>query len=78
MTGWSGSDVELREEMYECSQYNDKRRATLAQMEEIGWVLHSDTRKGGTVGFISAKEWRKKHRDEELIPTSALTKPFPR
>ena len=44
-----------------CSDYNDRRRASLREMEEIAWILRSDTRKGD-IGFVKASALRPRER----------------
>jgi hypothetical protein len=38
-----------------CSDYTDRRRASLREMEEIAWVLRSDVRRN-QIGFVRAKD----------------------
>jgi hypothetical protein len=38
-----------------CSGYSDRRQASLREMEEIAWVLRSDTSRG-TVGFVRSSK----------------------
>ena len=38
-----------------CSSYSDRRRPSLYEMEDIAWVLRSDTRKN-QIGFVRARE----------------------
>ena len=44
-----------------CSDYSDRRRASLREMEEIAWVLRSDTRKG-EIGFVKASTLKARER----------------
>lgn len=50
----------------ECSEFTEKKRQTLKQMEEIAWVLAHNgyTRK---VGFVPARELQTDEHEIELI-----------
>jgi len=41
-----------------CSEYADRRRASLYEMEQIAWILRSDPKKN-TIGFVKASELRR-------------------
>ena len=41
-----------------CSDYTDRRRGALHEMEEIAWILRSDPKKN-TIGFVKASELRR-------------------
>lgn len=50
-----------------CTAYSDRRRASLREMEEIAWILRSDSRRN-SIGFVPARRLRAKDRfvlDEE-------------
>ncbi len=51
----------------ECNRYIDRAQPSLWAMKEIAWVLQVDARRQ-SIGFLSAKQWRKENRDEMLIP----------
>ncbi|MBV9768887.1 MAG: hypothetical protein JOZ32_04895 [Bryobacterales bacterium] len=51
----------------ECNRYVDRSQPSLWAMEEIAWVLQSDSKRQ-KIGFITAKEWRKLNENENLIP----------
>jgi len=36
-------------------------------MRQIAWVLQTDSKRQ-KIGFLRAKEWERKHEDEELLP----------
>lgn len=44
-----------------CTKYISTQHPTLREMEEIAWVLRSDTKKN-TVGFVRASDLAPKHR----------------
>jgi len=52
----------------ECSRYVDRSRPSLWDMREIAWVLQTDSKRQ-KIGFLRAKEWERKHEDEELLPS---------
>lgn len=47
-----------------CTDYSDRRRAGLYEMEEIAWILRSDPVKK-TIGFVRASELRRIVVDDE-------------
>lgn len=51
----------------DCNRYVDRAQPALWAMKEIAWVLESDSKRQ-KIGFITAKEWRKLNRDEDLVP----------
>jgi hypothetical protein len=44
-----------------CSDYSDKRRPSLREMEEIAWVLTSDPRRN-EIGFVRASALKPRDR----------------
>jgi hypothetical protein len=44
-----------------CSDYSDRRRASLRDMEDIAWVLRSDARRN-QIGFVRAKDLKPSDR----------------
>lgn len=44
-----------------CSAYSDKRRPSVREMEEIAWILRSDSRKN-TVGFVPSRSLKPRDR----------------
>lgn len=48
-----------------CSDYSDRRHASIHEMEEIAWLLRSDPKKG-TIGFVKASEIRRFVLRDEL------------
>ena len=48
-----------------CSSYTDRRQPSVREMEEIAWVLRSDT-KSKAIGFVRASELRL--RDRFVLP----------
>lgn len=59
--------VETR--VVECNRYNDRAKPSLWEMRQIAWVLQTDSRRE-KIGFLRAKEWERKHDDEELLPSN--------
>lgn len=57
--------VQIR--VVECSEYENKSHPPLWAMKEIAWVLQMDSRRE-RIGFIKAKEWERKHEDEDVLP----------
>jgi hypothetical protein len=57
----------VRMRVTECNRYVDRAQPQLWAMKEIAWVLHSDSKRR-RVGFLSAKEWRSKNEDEDVVP----------
>lgn len=55
---------EMKAEAYDCSSYEDKRQASLQNMYKTAWYLRTDEFRN-SIGFVSAREWRKFRRDEE-------------
>jgi hypothetical protein len=44
-----------------CTEYADRRQASLREMEETAWVLRSDLKKG-TIGFVKASALKPRER----------------
>jgi hypothetical protein len=44
-----------------CTKYVSAQHPTLLQMEDIAWVLRSDTKKN-TIGFVRARDLAPNHR----------------
>ncbi len=61
------TEREVRTRVVECNRYIDRTRATLWDMQQIAWVLRTDS-KHQAIGFVRAKEWQRRHEDEELLP----------
>lgn len=61
-----GTPLELTHLVAECSEYYNKNLPSLAAFEKGAWIL--TTSKARTLGFVTAQEWREKHRDEEMLP----------
>ena len=56
--------VALRERVYSCSDYEDKRVPKLYDFESIAWVMV--TKKASRdAGFVSPKEYKKKYKKDE-------------
>ena len=58
-------DLDTR--VVECNWYVDRTLPSLRDMKQIAWVLRTDSKRQA-IGFVRAKEWERKHKDEELLP----------
>ena len=48
-----------------CSGYSDRRQPTLREMEDVAWVLRTDSR-SKSIGFVQARDL--KPRDRYVLP----------
>jgi hypothetical protein len=55
-------DLETR--VVNCNCYVDRSQPSLWAMKQIAWVLRTDSKRQ-EIGFVRAKEWERKHEDEE-------------
>jgi len=53
-------------EAYECSEYEDKRLPSKRDMEDTAWILRTNPKQKGTLGFFSPSQLRELRR-EKLI-----------
>jgi len=60
-------DRRIEMQVTECNRYVDRAQPALWAMKEIAWVLEADSKRQ-KIGFVSAKEWRKLNKNEELVP----------
>lgn len=60
----SGNSMRIKKPVVECSEYCNKTTKSLWDMEKIAWVLA--TKNGKPIGFLSAREARKKQEDNEI------------
>jgi len=44
-----------------CTDYSDRRQASLREMEEIAWILRTDARRN-EIGFVHASKLRERDR----------------
>ena len=58
---------DIKTRVVECNRYVDRSQPSLWEMRQIAWVLRNDPQREA-IGFIRAKEWERKHQDEELLP----------
>jgi hypothetical protein len=63
----TGNGRKVHTQIVECSAYVDRSKTTLREMEQIAWVLHTDSKRQ-QVGFVRAIDWKRQHEDEELLP----------
>jgi hypothetical protein len=61
------TEREVSTRVVECNRYVDRTKPSLWDMRQIAWVLRTDSTRQ-RIGFIRAKEWERKHEDEELLP----------
>src|SRR5262245_4442228 len=59
---------ELNTRVVECSRYVNRSQPSLWDMRQTAWVLQTDSKRQ-KIGFLRAKEWERKHEDEELLPS---------
>lgn len=64
---------EIRFPVRECTFYEDKRLASKEEMEQIAWILRTDTPRR-RVGFVSPEQIREIEA-EAAVPPEASTKP---
>jgi hypothetical protein len=62
------TEGEIRTYVVECSTYSDRTQPSLWDMQQIAWVLRTDSKRQ-KIGFVRAKEWQRLHEDEELLPS---------
>jgi hypothetical protein len=62
---WTQRPVNRR--VVECNRYQNSSEPSLYFLEQIAWVLRTDSKRQ-KVGFVSASEWRRKNPDENLLP----------
>lgn len=65
-----GDPGELSREMYECTQYVDKRMPDMDSMRSTAWILRTDEFRK-SIGFVSPKEWAEKYRRADNVPSHA-------
>jgi hypothetical protein len=58
----------IDQRVIECSRYVATNQTSIWDMRQIAWILDSDSKRQ-RIGFIRAKEWERKHENEELLPT---------
>ena len=58
---------DLKTRVVECNRYVDRSAPSLWEMKQIAWVLNTESKREA-IGFVRAKEWERKHQDEELLP----------
>lgn len=54
----TNSAVLVRQPVYDCNSYDDRRMPSRYDMEQIAWVLVTD-KLGRKIGFMSAEEFRR-------------------
>lgn len=55
-------------EAYECPKYEDMRRDSKDKMEQLAWLLRTDPKQKGQLGFVSPKERKKELSDDWESP----------
>jgi hypothetical protein len=58
----------IRRKVVECSRYVNRTLPSLWDLQQIAWVLDIDSKRQ-RIGFVRAKEWERRHEDEELLPS---------
>jgi hypothetical protein len=56
-------------EAYECNEYDDKRLASKVEMESLAWILRTDPKQKGHLGFVSPKQRREELGDNWDTPS---------
>jgi hypothetical protein len=57
----SESDPRVPFPVRSCSGYSDRRHPTVHEMEDIAWILRTDSR-SKAIGFVQGRELKPKHR----------------
>ena len=57
----SSRDSRITFPVSSCSGYSDRRHPTLREMEDLAWVLRTDSRRR-TIGFVQARELEARKR----------------
>ena len=53
----------------ECTEFRATGTMSRRSMEEVAWIM--EVKPNRQIGFIAATEWRKKHKDDDIIPNSS-------
>jgi len=59
--------IPIHVRVVECSKYRPLSVQSLLEMEERAWILES--KRGQPIGFVSPAEFRKRHVDEDIVPS---------
>ena len=59
---------EVRTRVVDCNRYTDRTRPSLWDLQQIAWVLRTDSKRQ-KLGFVHAKDWERLHGDEEILPS---------
>lgn len=62
--------MEIKTRVVSCNSYRalkDSAKPSLSAMEDMAFILTHDTPLK-TAGFVHSREWRKKHKDEDILP----------
>lgn len=61
--------IPIRAKVVRCNRYADSRELhpPLSVLQDMAFIL---TEQGPlkTIGFVPARDWRKRHKDEEIVP----------
>ena len=57
-------DRELKFEVYECTEYDKRSDPEMKRMEDVAWILRTNPKQKGQLGFFSPTQL-KKLREEE-------------
>ena len=49
----SGENNRRKWEAYECNQYSDRSKTDLPTMQKVAWILSSDAKSTGRIGFVA-------------------------
>src|SRR4051794_35449753 len=58
----------VRTRVVECNRYTDRSSPSLWDLQQIAWVLRTDSKRQ-KLGFVHSKDWARLHGDEEILPS---------
>jgi hypothetical protein len=59
---------EVRTRVVECNRYTDRTQPSLWNLQQIAWVLRTDSKRQ-KLGFIHARDWEREQGNEEILPS---------
>lgn len=63
----------IKMKITQCSEYDDKAKPTLYQMESAAWILYTK-RAGRDIGFMKASDFKTKFK-KSILPDSDMPPP---
>jgi len=55
-------------EAYDCNEYDDKRLPSKSDMYQTAWILRTDPKQKGTLGFFSPQQLRDLRKEGSIGP----------